>query len=152
VVKEFVSDVIRRQSQIRYAHGEPLRQQLESYAHGVIELVRNPEHLRLFRAILAEHVRDPALVQAAVSTDWESEYGFDKWVAAAHRDGRLAVKNARSAAHIFSSLMRGLITWPVLLARVELTSDRLPSEVSEAIDMFLSYFEPRGRSRENRTK
>jgi hypothetical protein len=48
--------------------------------------------------------------------------------------------------------MRGLITWPVLLARVELTGDRLPSEVSEAIGMFLSYFEPRGRSRENRTK
>lgn len=145
VVREFV-EVIRRSVQIRYSPEASLREQLEASARGSIAFIRDPANLQLFRAILAEHVRNPSLVQPAFATEWESEYGFDKWFEVAHRDARLSIRDPRRAAHIFSSLMRGLITWPVLLSRVEFTDERLPPEVTEAIDMFLAYCSTEGKA------
>jgi TetR/AcrR family transcriptional regulator of autoinduction and epiphytic fitness len=137
VIRDFVQTITRLFA-IRYSPEKSLREQLESRARASIALARDEENVQLFRAILAEHIRNPTLVAPAFASTWESEYGFVHWVEAAHRDGRLTVEDPTRAAHIFSSLMRGLITWPVLLSRVEYTSDKLPLTVTEAIDMFLA--------------
>ena len=102
--------------------------------------MRDVKYLRLFRTVLAEHIRNPALVEPALDTYWTAEYGFADWVRAAVADGRLSARDAVRAGHIFGSLMRGTIVWPSVLGRSVLKADRLDATINEAIDMFLAYY------------
>lgn len=150
VVGELV-EVIAATVGIRYTADLPLRRQLEGYARDSIRLVRDSGSLKLLRAVIAEHIRDPALVEPAFSAYWRAEYGFADWIKAACADRRLAVKDTARAGHIFASLIRGTIIWPAVLSRTSFTSERLTAAASEAIDMFLAYYatakeEPPARS------
>jgi len=127
---------------IRYDPAAPLRRQLEQYARDSIRLVRNTGNLHLLRAVIAEHIRNPALVEPAFATYWKAEYGFADWIKAACADRRLAVKDPTRAGHIFASLVRGVIIWPAVLGRTSFTTERLTAAAAEAIDMFLVYYAP----------
>jgi TetR/AcrR family transcriptional regulator, regulator of autoinduction and epiphytic fitness len=131
---------ISRVATIRYERDQPLRKQLERYAHDSIGLMRDKGYLQLFRTVLAEHIRDPSLVEPALVSYWKAEYGFADWVRAAVADGRLSVRDAVRSGHIFGSLMRGAIIWPSVLGRSTFKADRLNATINEAIDMFLAYY------------
>jgi TetR/AcrR family transcriptional regulator of autoinduction and epiphytic fitness len=138
-----VTDLMHRISNaatIRYQRDRPLRAQLEAYVRQSIELMRSDDNLKLSRAVVAEHIRAPDLVEPALGTYWKSEYGFTAWVKAACRDGRLDARDAVRASHIFASLMRGTVFWPALLGRGKGESRNLGATIREAIDMFLAYY------------
>ncbi|MFI4994807.1 MAG: TetR/AcrR family transcriptional regulator [Hyphomicrobiales bacterium] len=135
-----LAEEISRVAMIRYERDIPLRKQLERYARDSIRLMRDARYLRLFRAVLAEHIRNPALVEPALVTYWKAEYGFADWVRAAAKDGRLSARDAVRAGHIFGSLMRGAIIWPSVLGRSSFKADRLNATINEAIDMFLAFY------------
>ena len=67
---------VRLFSELEYQRDRPLRDQLSRYAHASARLIRDKETLALFRAILAEHVRTPALVAGVMKRQWDEEYGF----------------------------------------------------------------------------
>jgi TetR/AcrR family transcriptional regulator, regulator of autoinduction and epiphytic fitness len=135
-----LAEEISRVAMISYARDVPLRKQLERYARDSIGLMRDPRYLKLFRAVLAEHIRNPALVEPALVTYWKAEYGFADWVKAATSDGRLFARDPVRAGHIFGSLMRGAIIWPSVLGRSTFKADRLNATINEAIDMFLAFY------------
>jgi hypothetical protein len=41
---------------------------------------------------------------------------------------------------MFATLMRGIIVWPALLGRSDVTGARQAAAIDEAIDMFLTYY------------
>ena len=127
-------------STIEYRRDVPLRQQLRQFAQESIKLMRDPDNLRFSRAVVAEHMLSPALVEAALGDYWKDEYGFAAWVDAARRDGRLKVKDAVRASHIFASIVRGVIFWPALLGRHHFESRNLNAAINEAVDMFLAFY------------
>jgi TetR/AcrR family transcriptional regulator of autoinduction and epiphytic fitness len=135
-----IAEEISRVATIRYDPDAPLRVQLERYAHDSIRLMRDKDYLQLFRAVLAEHIRNPDVVEPALASYWKAEYGFADWVKAAVADGRLSARDASRAGHIFGSLMRGAIIWPSVLGRSTFKTDRLNATINEAIDMFLAYY------------
>lgn len=117
-----------------------LHEQLKQYALQSIEFTSAPRNLQLLRAVMSEHIRDPALVEPAFATYWESEYGFAAWIEAACKDGRLRTKSTVEASHIFASLMRGTIVWPLVLGRAMRIGKPQEKTIDEAIDMFLRYY------------
>jgi TetR/AcrR family transcriptional regulator of autoinduction and epiphytic fitness len=133
---------IRSAVTIAYQPRTSLRSQLLQYARRSTEFTAAPGNLQLLRAVLAEHIRNPALVEPAVTTYWESEYGFVAWIEAACQDGRLAARSPVEASHIFASLMRGVIVWPMVLGRSDTPQQ---SAIDEAIDMFLGHYAVRRR-------
>ncbi|MBV9560826.1 MAG: TetR/AcrR family transcriptional regulator [Bradyrhizobium sp.] len=147
-----VAEEISRVATLRYRNDAPLREQLEQYAIQSIRLMRDARYLQLFRTVLAEHVRNPALVEPALATYWKAEYGFADWVRAAVADRRLFVRDAVRAGHIFGSLMRGAIIWPSILGRSSFKSDRLNAPINEAIDMFLAYYSVPERAKPQRNR
>jgi TetR/AcrR family transcriptional regulator of autoinduction and epiphytic fitness len=134
---------VRLFSQLEYRQDIPLRDQLSRYAHGSARLIRDKKTLALFRAILAQHVRTPALVAGLMKRQWDEEYGFANWVAAAIRDGKLRAKSPERAAHHFASLIKGAAVWPVVFGRGSIKSREIETAIEEAIEMFLSYYAPR---------
>jgi TetR/AcrR family transcriptional regulator of autoinduction and epiphytic fitness len=138
-----LAEEISRVATIHYTRDVPVRKQLEQYARDSIRLMRDQKYLRLFRAVLAEHIRKPDLVEPALAAYWKAEYGFADWVKAAAMDGRLSARDPGRAGHIFGALMRGAIIWPGVLGRSTFRSDRLDATINEAIDMFLAFYSAR---------
>ncbi|MCC6473688.1 MAG: TetR/AcrR family transcriptional regulator [Burkholderiales bacterium] len=131
---------------IEYHRGDSLRSQLLRAAHSSAALVRNPGTLALFRTIVAEHVRRPALVERVLARYWKEEYGFVRWVEQACVDGRLRAKSPQVAAHHFESLIKGVLVWPAVFERRIGTAAEVQSSVAEAVDLFLAYYAPRPRA------
>jgi len=139
LVSELVAK-IRGVATIAYHPRKGLHQQLRQYALQSIEFTGSPRNLQLLRAVLSEHIRNPALVEPALATYWESEYGFTGWIEAACKDGRLRAKSPVDASHIFASLMRGIVVWPLVLGRADRISKPREGAIDEAIAMFLKYY------------
>ena len=131
---------VRLFSELEYRPDVPLRDQLSRYAHGSARLIQDKETLALFRAILAQHVRTPALVAGVMKRQWDDEYGFTDWVAAACRDGKLRAKSPERAAHHFASLIKGAAVWPVVFRRGSIKASEIEAAIEEAIEMFLRYY------------
>ena len=123
-----------------YDPGVPLREQLLRYARASARLIHDPANLALFRAVLAEHVRNPDLVAGAMERYWRDEYGFTEWVAAARRDGKLKARSPRRASRHFASLIKGTVVWPVVFKQAGLAASEVNAAIDEAIDMFLRYY------------
>jgi TetR/AcrR family transcriptional regulator of autoinduction and epiphytic fitness len=131
---------VRLFSELEYRRAVPLRDQLQRYAHASARLIQDKKTLALFRAILAEHVRTPALVASVMKRQWDEEYGFAAWVAAACRDGKLRTKSPERAAHHFASLIKGAAVWPVVFRRGSIKRSEIETAIEEAIEMFLRYY------------
>jgi TetR/AcrR family transcriptional regulator of autoinduction and epiphytic fitness len=131
---------VRLFSELEYRRDIPVRDQLSRYAHASARLIQDKETLALFRAILAEHVRTPALVASVMKRQWDDEYGFAAWVVAACRDGKLRAKSPERAAHHFASLIKGAAVWPVVFRPGPIKSGEIEAAIEEAIEMFLRYY------------
>jgi TetR/AcrR family transcriptional regulator, regulator of autoinduction and epiphytic fitness len=127
-------------SELEYQPAVPLREQLSSYAHASARLIQEGETLALFRAVLAEHVRNPDLVASAMEHYWRDEYGFAEWVSAACRDGKLRARSPKRASRHFASLIKGAVVWPVVFHRDVSSRRETNAAIEEAIEMFLAYY------------
>jgi len=127
-------------SKIEYSPDVPLREQLTRYAQDSARLIQDSDTLALFRAILAEHVRNPKLVASAMEHYWRDEYGFAGWVSAACRDGKLRAPSPKRASRHFSSLIKGAVVWPVVFEQRVLTPREARAAIEEAVEMFLGYY------------
>lgn len=127
-------------SKLEYSADIPLREQLTRYAYDSARLIQDGETLALFRAVLAEHVRNPGLVAGAMERYWRDEYGFAGWVGAACSDGKLSAPSPTRASRHFSSLIKGAVVWPVVFEQRVLTPRETKAAIEEAIEMFLAYY------------
>lgn len=127
-------------SRLEYSPDVSLQEQLSRYAYESARLIRDGETLALFRAVLAEHVRNPGLVVSAMEHYWRDEYGFAGWVSAACRDGKLRAPSPTRASRHFSSLIKGSVVWPVVFEQRTLTARETKAAIAEAIAMFLAYY------------
>ena len=127
-------------SGLKYQPDVPLRAQLSQYAHASARLIQDAETLALFRAVLAEHVRNPGLVASAMEHYWRDEYGFAEWVSAACRDGKLRARSPKRASRQFASLIKGAAVWPVVFHQDMPTVRETNAAIDEAIEMFLAYY------------
>lgn len=127
-------------SRLDYRPDVPIRVQLLEYAHDSARLIDDPETLALYRAVLAEHVRTPALVECVMARYWGGEYGFADWIRAARDDGKLRVASPERAGQLFASLVKGVAVWPVVFNRAEPAPAEREMAIAEAIDMFLAYY------------
>lgn len=122
-----------------YATDVPLRTQLLRYADESRRLVSQSANLRLLRAVVAEHIRNPQRVEPVLEGYWRNEYGLIPWMQAARRDGKLAGDPARGG-HTLSAMLKSIIFWPAILGRVAMTRKETDRAVSDAIDMFLAFY------------
>jgi TetR/AcrR family transcriptional regulator, regulator of autoinduction and epiphytic fitness len=127
-------------SGLRYEPDVPVRDQLLRYAKDSARLIQDTETLALFRAVLAEHVRNPDLVASAMEQYWRDEYGFTEWVSAACRDGKLHARSPGRASRHFASLIKGIVVWPVVLRQATPKPRETSAAIQEAIDMFLAFY------------
>lgn len=127
-------------TRLEYQPDAPLRTQLLRYAQESARLIQDAETLALFRAVLAEHARNPDLVAGAMERYWRDEYGFSEWVAAACRDGKLRAQSPKRASRHFSSLIKGAAVWPVVFEQRALSARETNAAIEEAIEMFLAYY------------
>lgn len=127
-------------SRLEYRPDLPVRDQLLRYAHESARLIDDPDTLALYRAVLAEHVRTPALVEHVMARYWGGEYGFADWIRAACADGQLRVASPDRAGQLFASLVKGVAVWPVVFGRAASSPAELETAIAEAIDMFLAYY------------
>jgi TetR/AcrR family transcriptional regulator of autoinduction and epiphytic fitness len=127
-------------SKLDYSPDIALREQLTRYAYDSARLIQDGDTLALFRAVLAEHVRNPGLVARAMERYWRDEYGFAGWVSAACSDGKLSAPSPRRASRHFSSLIKGAVVWPVVFEQRILTPRETKAAIEEAIEMFLAYY------------
>jgi TetR/AcrR family transcriptional regulator of autoinduction and epiphytic fitness len=144
--RSLVSEVGRRISMsatIEYSPSQPLRAQVRRFVSEAQAMVREPKTLRLVRAVLAEHIRNPERVEPILQGYWRREYGFADWAQAACADGRLRGDPAR-IAHALGSIMRAHVFWPALLGRLDAGPSMIEGEMDEVVDMFLRYYEARG--------
>lgn len=126
-------------STIEYRADAPLREQLLEYAHESKALMSGPDNLRLLRAVLGEHIRNPERVEPLLHKYSANEYGFNAWMQAAREDGRLSGDPA-VMAHLMGAMLKSVIFWPALLGRGRPSAPSTRKTISEAIDMFLSHY------------
>jgi len=124
-------------SSLEYRQDRSLRRQLLDYAEESRALMAQTDNLRLLRAVLAEHIRNPERVEPLLHQYWTNEYGFVSWMKAARADGKLRGSPA-TMGHLMSAMMKSVIFWPALLGRVDPAATR---SLTEAIDMFLAYYQ-----------
>jgi len=125
---------------IEFRADEAPRTQLLRFAGESAKLLRDRDTLALFRAVIAEHVRTPGLVEKVLERYWRSEYGFTAWVEHACASGKLRAASPARAAHHFQSLVKGVLVWPAVFGRKLGSRKETDDSVTEAIDMFLSYY------------
>ena len=126
-------------STIEYRAEAPLREQLLEYAHESKALMSEPGNLRLLRAVLGEHIRNPDRVEPLLHKYSVNEYGFNAWMQAAKADGRLS-GDPSVMAHLMGAMLKSVIFWPALLGRGKPSAPSTRKTVAEAIDMFLSHY------------
>jgi hypothetical protein len=110
-----------------------------SYTAESRKLMARPDNLKLLRAVLAEHIRDPDRVEPALEKYWRTEYGLGNWVAAAQADGRLRGDPER-LGRVMSSLMKSITFWPTIVGRRQPSARETDRAVEDAIEMFLSFY------------
>ena len=126
--------------QIEFRADRALRPQLLRFAAESAKLLGDRDTLALFRAVIAEHVRTPGLVEKVLERYWRSEYGFTAWVERACASGKLRATSPARAAHHFQSLIKGIVVWPPVFGRRLGSRREIDDSVEEAVDMFLCYY------------
>ena len=100
---------------VPYDANQDLEPQLRELGRQEARLMSSQDFLSTVRVLLAEAVRSPELVKQALGSLQTYEDGVTRWVRAAARDGRLAVKAPEAAAQQFISLLKGALFWHTLL-------------------------------------
>ena len=127
-----------------YSPTEPLATQLESFARAKLSSELEPDFIGLVRAMIADIARSPGLGTAALTGLMTREDGLQKWLRAAHADGRLRVPYPHVAAHQFWALVKGAAFWPVLSGLcTELPKPLLDKAVQESVAMLLDHYRVR---------
>ena len=93
------------------------------------------------RLALAECIRSPALAQQTFASIEERENGMVVWMRAAAEDGRLAISDPRLAANQFSSLLKGELFWPQIIASLPPPSRRdCQRVIKSTVELFIAHY------------
>ncbi len=128
-------------SSFPYSATDDLHGQVEYMVASVAALLTTPSMRQLSRVIIRQRMVGEKLpIKSAASPDVFRK-GIIDWIEQANADGRLEVKDPRLAAYQMTSLIDGVVWWPVLIQlREQPDKEELDLLVQETTRMFLARY------------
>lgn len=139
VVEQFLEDAFELK-ELQYDPEESLEEQLGKFANLKITLAEDPKRLSLMRVMFAALVTHPDLAKKAFAISESKEDGLEKWLQSAAKDGRLKVKDPKTAAEVFWSMFAGTFFWPPIL-QGPVEGKRATKMKKEFIETFLARYQ-----------
>lgn len=135
-------------SDLEYDPNVPLARQLGEFAARELELLADSNYLGLARALVAEAIRSPGLLQEKWRELTDEEAGLAGWMQAAAEDGKLDIEDSALAADQFFALLKSFAFWPQILGILAPpTAGERKQLIESAVSMFLARYQPDWNSR-----
>ena len=126
---------------IPYERDRPIEEQVRALAVAEVELVADPDFVKLARATLGEYFRSPDLARRAFERLSKEEDGISAWIRAAAADGRLTVSDVAVAGTQLKALLKAFVFWPQVMADLPVPSaEERAAIVDSAVAMFLDHY------------
>lgn len=124
---------------IKYDPSVELEKQLELFVESELFFINDPLRLGLSKVLTSVFLFNNQMA-IDLKTKFSSELtSLIDWLKAAEKDKKLKVTNRESAAHMFYSMVQGILTWPPLFTG-PMEPQVLETKKKELIHMFLSYY------------
>lgn len=136
-----LSDKVAKVTDFPYSPTTPLRDQLESIGHQVIDMLTAPCTIALARVALAEMLRSPDVAGSAYDVIRTRQTGLSDWLRDADRDGRLVVPDPVWAADQLMGQLKSFAFWPHMVGGQAVPDgDERSRIVERTVDMMLSQY------------
>ncbi len=128
-------------TEVAYDTNAPIRKQLEHLAHRELEILADENLLGLARALVAEAIRSPQILEGKWAELSKRGAGLPRWVRAAVADNKLQVEDPDFAAEQFIALVKAFAFWPqVVASQPPPTIKEREKIVESAVEMFLAAY------------